>query len=177
MKKVITMIIVFLIFLILYFLQSNFFSWFNIAGIKPNLFIILALFLGLILGQTCGGIFGIVEGLILDLFIGKRIGINAISLGIVGLFAGMFKKNIANSNRMTIALIVSASTLIGEAINYIYQMILFSGNFEIIAFFKIVLIEIVFNLLITIIINNWIRRGLEKTKEVFTSNKILTRTF
>ena len=29
-----------LIFIIIYLLQSNFFSWFTIAGVKPNLIII-----------------------------------------------------------------------------------------------------------------------------------------
>ena len=51
MKKILSTIIIFLIFILIYFLQSNFFSWFNIAGIKPNLFIILVLMVGLFVGK------------------------------------------------------------------------------------------------------------------------------
>ena len=84
MKKTLSIIILFITFIILYFLQENFFTWFNIAGIKPNLFIIFILFIGLFLGKTYGITFGVICGLIIDLFIGKKIGINGIVLGIAG---------------------------------------------------------------------------------------------
>ena len=71
MKKTITIICIFLVFILIYFIQTNFFSWFTIAGVKPNLFIIFALFLGLFMGQTYGAIIGSILGIILDLFIGK----------------------------------------------------------------------------------------------------------
>ena len=84
MKKILATIIIFLVFILIYFLQANFFSWFNIAGIKPNLFIILSLFIGLFLGKIYGTSLGVIFGVLIDLFIGKRIGINAISLGLAG---------------------------------------------------------------------------------------------
>lgn len=47
MKKTITIISIILVFFLIYFLQANFFTWFNIAGIMPNLYVILVLFIGL----------------------------------------------------------------------------------------------------------------------------------
>ena len=85
MKKFLSIIIVFLVFVLIYFLQSNFFSWFNIAGVKPNLFIIFILFIGLFLGKIYGITWGIIIGLLIDFFVGSAIGINAISLTIAGL--------------------------------------------------------------------------------------------
>lgn len=85
MKKVLSILIIFITFVVIYFLQSNFFSWFNIAGIKPNLFIILVLFIGVFIGKTYGAAIGIVLGLLLDFFIGKTMGINASMLGIAGI--------------------------------------------------------------------------------------------
>lgn len=85
MKKVLSIIIIFITFIFIYFLQSNFFNWFNIAGIKPNLFIILLLVLGIFIGKIYGGFMGIIFGLLLDLFIGKVLGINAIVLCIAGI--------------------------------------------------------------------------------------------
>ena len=70
MKKTWIVICLMLSFLIIYLLQSNFFSWFNIAGIRPNLFVILALTTGLFIGKRAGIIFGILFGLSLDFFIG-----------------------------------------------------------------------------------------------------------
>lgn len=85
MKKILSTIIIFLIFILIYFLQSNFFNWFNIAGVKPNLFIILVLITGLFVGKIYGATTGIVLGLLLDFFIGKKLGIYAIQLGLAGL--------------------------------------------------------------------------------------------
>lgn len=47
MKKTLTIISIILVFFLIYFLQANFFTWFNIAGIMPNLYVILVLFIGL----------------------------------------------------------------------------------------------------------------------------------
>ena len=89
MKKILSIIVIFIIFILIYFLQSNFFIWFNIAGIKPNLFIVFSLCIGIFIGKIYGGTIGIAMGLMLDLFIGKALGINAIILGI----AGMMRRN------------------------------------------------------------------------------------
>lgn len=90
MKKILSIIIIFLAFILIYFLQANIFTWFNIAGIKPNIFIIFSLFIGIFIGKIYGLSIGIVMGLLLDLFISKAIGINAIILGI----AGLLRRNI-----------------------------------------------------------------------------------
>lgn len=79
---IITGIIV--IFLILYFVQVNFFNWFTIDGISPNLFVIYVLFIGLFAGKKLGIPIGIGIGIALDFFISKKIGILGIMLGIVG---------------------------------------------------------------------------------------------
>ena len=41
MKKTVSILLILLAFLIIYFLQANVFTWFNIAGVMPNLFIIV----------------------------------------------------------------------------------------------------------------------------------------
>ena len=84
MKKILSITIIFITFIFIYFLQSNFFNWFNIAGIKPNLFIVLSLFVGIFVDKIYGASLGIIFGLLLDLFIGKTLGINSIVLGISG---------------------------------------------------------------------------------------------
>ena len=50
MKKAIAIISLIIAFFVIYFLQTNFFTWFTIGGIMPNLFIILVLFIGLFIG-------------------------------------------------------------------------------------------------------------------------------
>lgn len=73
MKKGVTIIALILTFIIIYLIQINMFNWFNIAGVKPNLFIIFILFIGLYSGLKMGTIFGIIFGLIIDLSSGSVI--------------------------------------------------------------------------------------------------------
>ena len=49
MKKLVINIILVLTFFLIYFLQSNLFTWFKIAGVMPNLFVIYILFIVLVL--------------------------------------------------------------------------------------------------------------------------------
>lgn len=72
MKKVVTVIILFITFIIIYFLQLNFFNWFTISGIMPNLFIIFILFIGLYSGSKIGTAFGIIFGILID-FLGGTV--------------------------------------------------------------------------------------------------------
>ena len=50
----------------------------------------------------------------LDLFIGRKVGITAIMLGTVGFIGGMFDKNFSKESRITIIIMVVASTFIYE---------------------------------------------------------------
>ena len=69
MKKILVIISIFLVFILIYLLSANFFNWFTIAGIRPNLFIIFALFIGLFMGEIYGVTIGAIMGVILDLII------------------------------------------------------------------------------------------------------------
>ena len=54
MKKVLIHISLIITFIIIYLLQAIFFSGFTIAGIMPNIFIILMLYIGLYMGRAMG---------------------------------------------------------------------------------------------------------------------------
>lgn len=84
MKKVFIILALIAVFFITYFLQSDVFNFFTIGSIKPNLFVILVLFIGLFAGRKLGIILGVLFGFFLDLIFGKTIGILAVMLGIIG---------------------------------------------------------------------------------------------
>ena len=52
MKKISIIIALIITFFIIYCLQVNIFSTFTIAGVKPNLFIMYVLFIGLFANQA-----------------------------------------------------------------------------------------------------------------------------
>ena len=177
MKK--TLINVFLIItaIIIYYLQSNFFMWFNIAGVKPNLFVVLALFIGLFANRTMGIAYGVGIGALIDILIGKTIGIYSISLGIVGFLAAVFDKNFSKDSRMTIIFMVAGSTIIFEIINYLLNYMILGINAEILNFIIILVIEVIYNIILTIILYSLIQKFGYYIENEYKGNKILTRYF
>lgn len=173
MRKTIVIIALIITFFIIYFLQANFFSWFTIAGVKPNLFIILTIFISLFAGMKVGIPFGIISGLFLDIIIGKSIGTYAIMLGIIATIGGYFDKNFSKESKLTIMLMVMGSTCIFEIGSYIIQMI----ELEIIPFIITLLIEVIYNTILTIILYPLIQKIGYAIEDVFKGQKILTRYF
>ena len=177
MKKTIINIVLILTVFIIYYLQSNFFNWFTISGIMPNLFVVFVLFVGLFTNKTMGTIYGIVTGLILDLVIGNKVGTYAVGLGIIGFLAGLFDKNFSKDSRITIMVMVLTSTIIFEVIRYFLNYILLSNSVEIMSFIKILVIEVIYNLILTIIIYPLIQKAGYYIENEYKGNKILTRYF
>lgn len=143
----------------------------------PNIFVIFVLFIGLFYSRTAGSVYGIVFGVLLDFFIGRKIGISGIMLGAVGLIGGVFDKNFSKENRFTIMVMVAVCTAIYEIFLYIAGGIIYHYTFEILNFTKILAIECIYNLLITIILYPLIQNLGYKIEEVYKGDKILTRYF
>ena len=177
MKKIAIVVCLILSFLFIYLLQVNFFSWFNIAGVKPNLFVILVLVIGLFSGKSMGTAFGISFGLALDFFVGKNIGIYAVSLGIIGFLGGYLDRNFSKDSRVTLITMTVLATVVFEMITYALYYFIQSAQLNSIYFFKTLAIEILFNSIIMIIIYPIILKWGYKIEENFKENNILTRYF
>ncbi len=177
MKNVMIVIISVIVFLLFYLLQVNFFNWFTIAGVSPNLFVILVLFLGLFAGKRLGIPMGIFLGICLDFFIGKKIGISGIMLGIIGGMAGILDKNFSKDSRITLILMTIGVTVTYELGVYILNHLIIATNFELMAFIKILLIEVIYNVIITIILYPILQKAGYYIEDAFRGNQILTRYF
>lgn len=177
LKKVVSIIALTLIFFVIYFLQANFFKLFNIAGVKPNLFILLMLVVGLFIGKKVGIPLGIILGIILDLLAGKIIGISSIMFIIIVILADIYDKNFSKDNRMTIMIMVASTTIIFESGIYILNVLKLSIPLELISFIKILIIEVIYNTILTIIIYPIIQNLGALLEENFKEQKILTRYF
>lgn len=177
MKKFVINIVLIVTIFVIYFLQSNFFNWFTIAGVMPNLFVIFVLFIGLFANKLMGTIYGMVLGLFLDVLFRQTIGVSFIALGLVGFLAIIFDKNFSKDSRMTIMLMVAGLTFLYETIVYFANGIINSINIEILSFARILIIEIIFNLFITIIIYPLIQKFGYYMENELKGNKILTRYF
>ena len=163
--------------LTIYFLQENFFSWFTIAGIMPNLFIIYVLFIGLFSGRNKGTIYGILIGLVLDIVVGNKIGIYTITLGAVGFAAGIFAKNFSKDSKLTIMLMVAGFTVAFELVVYILNHFMLNTNLELFTFFKILIVEVVYNIILTIINYPLFKKFGYFIEHEYKGDQILTRYF
>lgn len=177
MKKAIVIICLLMAFLITYFLQANFFSWFTIAGVKPNLFIILILFISLFAGIKMGISYGLFFGLFLDIILGKSLGTYIIMFIIVSILGAYFDKNFSKDSRLTIMLMVMASTLIFEVGIYALNSIVLNGYVEVLNFIKVLVIEIIYNAVLTTILYPVMQIVGYKIEDIFKGQKILTRYF
>ena len=177
MKKVLAVVFLIITFFILYFIQSNFFTWFTIAGIQPNVFVIFVLFIGLFAGKKLGLILGILFGFYLDVIIGRQIGVSGIMLGIIGLIGEYLDKNFSKESRVTIMLMMAASTIIYEIGVYVFNMITLEMSLEIVSFIKILCIEVIYNLILVIILYPFLQKMGHVLEEIFKARNILTRYF
>ena len=177
MKKVIAIALLIVSFLIIYFIQANFFNWFTIAGVKPNLFVIYILFVGLFAGKKLGLVLGIILGFFIDIVIGRQIGISGIMLGIIGLIGEYLDKSFSKESRITIMLMISGCTIIYEVCSYIFNIVTLDINVEALSFIRTLTIETIYNLLVTIIIYPLIQKWGHMLEEIFKARNILTRYF
>lgn len=177
MKNTLIIIGMMILFIILYFIQTNFFNWFTIAGISPNLFIICILFIGLFAGKRVGIPMGLILGICLDFFISKKIGISAIMLGTIGGLGGILDKNFSKDSRITIILMTAGVTFIYEFGCYILNHFIVHSSIEMLPFIKIVLTETLYNVLLVIIFYPLLQKSGYYIEESFREKKILTRYF
>lgn len=177
MKKTSITICLILTYFIIFFLQANFFHNFTIAGIMPNLFVIFVLFVGLSANAGLGISFGVIGGLIIDFVYGKTIGITAVMLCVVGYLGAYFDRNFSKENKITIIVMVALSTILFESGYYAISSIILGFDVEILYFIKILLIEVIYNILITIIIYPLMQKSGYSIDRAFKKNNILTRYF
>lgn len=177
MKKFKSFLILILVFLIIYFLQFNFFTWFNIRGIMPNLFVVFTLFVGIFIGQRIGIAVGLFVGIVVDVIIGKQVGFTGIALGIVGYVGELLDKNFDKNNLLTLLAMVAIVTFGYELVNMFYIIVRNGLNFNIFIFLIMIIVEVLFNVLLVMIFYPLIKKIGHYFEEVFKVKRVLTRYY
>lgn len=96
---------------------------------------------------------------------------------IIVILADIYDKNFSKDNRMTIMIMVISTTIIYEFGVYMLSVFKLSINVELISFIKILIIEAIYNALLTIIIYPIIQNVGTLLEDTFKEQKILTRYF
>ena len=127
-------------------LQKTWLNCIEIMGVKPNLFLVYVLILSFFCSKTEATVLGLIYGFIMDVLIGKFLGLNTVMCGILGFFTAHFcDRMLSHKNVFVVALYAVAATVVYEFINYIVSFLILGGVDLIYAFKGVILIECVYN--------------------------------
>ena len=145
-------IVVALLILVCFLLQCTVFKSFAFGGIVPNLMIILTSSFGFMKGRKHGLIIGFFSGLLIDIFFGEVIGFYALIYMYLGYSNGIFNKIFYPEDiKLPIALITGSEMIYGF-VSY-FLLFLLRSRFRFSYYFvHIILPEIVYTIVITMIL-------------------------
>ena len=159
-------IILALLIIIIFILQSTLFKWLSIASITPNLLLILTVSFGFMCGKTTGLFVGFFCGLMIDIFYGNLFGFNALVYMYIGFLNG-FLYNIYYDEDIKVPLVlVAVSDLTYGGVIYAVQFML-RGRLNLLGYMRqIIFPELVYTVLLTLIFYRMFFRINKKLKEI-----------
>lgn len=154
------------IIIICFLLQSTIFKALSFASISPNLLIVVTASFGFMRGRKEGLFVGLFCGLLIDIFYGSYLGIYALIYVYIGYVNGMFKKFFYPDDVKLPMLLISASDLTLNMITY-FLLFFMRGQFNLPYFFiHIMLPELIYTILVTLILYFVILRINQKLEEI-----------
>jgi rod shape-determining protein MreD len=108
-----------LLLLIAWLLQSSFLELIAVAGVKPDLVMLIIVLYGFLLGPKEGAFLGYAGGLVEDLIFGQYIGLSALSNMVAGYLAGVAGERLYRENILVASLVTFFVTLAGFLVNYL----------------------------------------------------------
>lgn len=143
---------VFLIITVCFLLQSTLFQSLSFASISPNLLIVVTSSFGFMRGRKEGMWIGFFSGLILDIFFGSVIGFYALIYAYIGYVNGFFRKRFFPDDIKLPLILIAASDLSYNVLVYLFLFLL-RGRFRFGYYFlNIMLPELVYTILVTIVL-------------------------
>ena len=133
-----------------YLLQCTVFSSLELAGIKPNLLIIITASFGFMRGSREGMLVGFVSGLLADIQFGDMIGFYALIYLLVGFINGLFQRLYFDEDIKLPLFLISISEFLYGIIVYFLTYLLRSDFNFLLYLNKIILPELIYTIVITL---------------------------
>lgn len=132
-------------------LQCSLMPAISIASITPNLMIVLTVSFGLMRGKKAGILLGFLCGLLTDLMLGPIVGFRAFIYMFAGYFSGYCYRIFYDDDIKMPILLTAAADLVYGITVYVFQFLL-RGRVEFFFYFRrMILPEIVYTILLTIV--------------------------
>lgn len=145
-------IIVSITILVFYLLQSTLFKALSLASVSPNLLLILTFAAGFMMGKKEGMYVGFFSGLVLDIFYGRVIGFNAVLYMYIGYINGFFNSMFYDEDVTLPIGLVCVSDFAYNFVYYIFSFLLRNRLDFPYYFIHIILPEIIYTVVITLLI-------------------------
>ena len=123
-------IIVLIEIMVSYLLQSSVFPHFELAGVVPDILLILVVSTAFFKGQNAGVLAGFISGLLMDFCIGDVIGLFAILYMIIGFFTGFANKIFDEDDYLLPLALVAAGEFVYGFLYYVFKLLL-QGNLNV----------------------------------------------
>ena len=139
-----------LVILVAYVLQCTVFPVLDIAGIKPNVLLIVTASFGFMIGSKSGMLVGFLSGLLIDIQFGKMIGFYALIYLVVGFLNGLFEQMFYDEDiKLPLFLIAVSDFLYGITI-YFFTFLL-NSDFRFTYYLnRIIVPEMIYTIVITL---------------------------
>lgn len=121
--------------LICFLLQNTVMTKLNIAGIVPDLIVVLVVAVGYQKGKLQGMVIGIAGGLILDLTFGSLIGVYALAYMFIGYGAGFFTNYYIKYDTFLPAAMTAVAEFVFSLYGYIVNLLV-NGRFDILYYMR-----------------------------------------
>ena len=141
-----------LLILVGFLLQSTLFKALSLGGIAPNILIIITATFGFMRGKKEGMVIGFVSGLILDVLFGSLLGFYALIYMVIGYLNGFFHSIFYPEDIKLPMVLISSSELLYCFLIYFFQFMLQGRLHFGYYFLHIILPEIVYTILVTLLI-------------------------
>lgn len=135
-----------------YLLQTTLFKAISLAGIVPNILIILTSAFGFMRGKNEGMLIGFFAGLLIDIFFGPLLGFYALVYMFIGYLNGFFRRIFYPEDIKLPMILIGASELLYCFICYVFLFLLRGRMHFGYYFLHIFLPDIVYTILVTLII-------------------------
>jgi rod shape-determining protein MreD len=143
-------IILVLVILVGFVLQTTFFQTLNFGGISPNVLIIITAAYGFMYGRKYGMVVGFICGLLTDIFYGSVLGFYALVYLYIGAANGAFHSIFYQDDIKLPLALITASDFVYSFVCYVLLFLL-RGRFNFLYYLKnIILPEMIYTIFVTL---------------------------
>lgn len=145
-----TILILAILSLVNFFIQSSVLPYVSISGVVPNTALVLIICIATYKGRYYGGFFGLIIGLLQDVLFSSVIGINAFIYFFLGYFVGTMEHRLIRDS-VVVPILFSIIGVIYYNFAYYIFMYFLSRNIPFLSFTReIILIEMIYTAVLSI---------------------------